>query len=249
MLRCLTNSARTCPHEYARICWRPALVACGIAAGIMTKTCAPVSSICAMTHSMCAMTRSDAPWLILWCYVPWLMCHDSLCNACVLGCEKFICGISHSCVPWLIHMCRDSYICEIILNSFTCALTHPSVKWLILGWYNSFSLICDTTYSSCTIYERVTWLIHIYHDSFIYDTTHLHVTQLLHIWHTPSSHVTHDPFTCSLLMCIMTLSHLPWLIHVCHDSFIICAIENGSRLDLYVPWLIYVCRDWFVCTK
>jgi len=32
-------------------------------------------------------------------------------------------------------------------------------------------------------------------------------------------------------------SHVPWLIHVCHDSFM-CAMTHSC-----VPWLIHVCHD------
>ena len=43
----------------------------------------------------------------------------------------------------------------------------------------------------------------------------------------------------------MTHSHVPWLIHVWHDS-----LEPGSHqrtwLTSYAPWLIHVCHDSFI---
>ena len=47
----------------------------------------------------------------------------------------------------------------------------------------------------------VTWLLHMWYDSFTYDITHSHVTWLIHMWH--------DSFTCDT-----THSHVTWLINV-----------------------------------
>jgi len=72
------------------------------------------------------------------------------------------------------------------------------VTWLIHMWYDTF--IFDM------IHSYVTWLIHIRRHSFTRDMTHSFVTWLIHEWH--------DSF-----MSDMTHSHVTWLIHLWHDSF------------------------------
>jgi len=55
--------------------------------------------------------------------------------------------------------------------------------------------------------------------------------------------LSHPQMACFVLFTVryaMTLSYVPWLIHMCHDSFI-CAMIHS-----YVPWLIHMCHDSFI---
>jgi len=114
----------------------------------------------------------------------------------------------------------------IYIHIYICVITHiytyiyTYMTWLIRMWHDSF--IYDMTPS------YVTWRIHMWHASFIFDMTLSRVTCLIHIWH--------DSFTCD-----MTHSYVTWLIHMRHDSFI-CDMTHS-----YVTWLIHMWHDSFIC--
>ena len=113
------------------------------------------------------------------------------------------------------------------------------VTWLIH--------MCDVTHSCVRrdSFMCVTWLIHVWRDSFIC------VTWLIHMCDMTYSYVWHESFICVLWLIHMTHSNVwhdsfkwvTWLIHAWHDSFI------------YVTWLIHMCgmthshawHDSFTC--
>jgi len=105
----------------------------------------------------------------------------------------------------------------------------------------------------------VTWLIHMWHDSFRCDMAYQHAKitnnnalglSFFSMWHYS-------------FICAMTHSYVRWLIHMCHDSFLCdmtyqhAEITNNNALGLClfscdmthscVPWLIPMWHDSFVC--
>ena len=74
---------------------------------------------------------------------------------------------------------KDAFIRDVthsyMTNLIICDMTHLYATWLIHMWHASF--IRDMTHS------YVTWLIHTWHASFIRDMTHSYVTWLVYMWH------------------------------------------------------------------
>ena len=121
---------------------------------------------------------------------------------------------------------RDDFVWHDLLTrqnamlTYMCDMPHAYVTWLIHMWHDSF--ICDMPHA------YVTWLVHMWHDLLICDMTHSYVTWNNHMWH--------DSFVCD-----MTHSYVTWLIHMWHDSFI-CDMTHS-----HVTWLIHMWHDSFTC--
>jgi len=175
-------------------------------------------------------------------------------------CMTHACATTHSYVPWLIRMCHDSFIC---------AMTHSYVPWLIHMCHAA--CICAMTHFNeyGSIIQQVqvclTQICAITH-SYMPDH-HSHVPQHLSIHPPPPTHscdyvsIFPQVNACLTQIWAMTHSYEPWLIHMCHDSFI-CAITIDQIVNAtmrltqicsmphsYVPWLIHMCHASSLCVS
>jgi len=138
-----------------------------------------------------------------------------------MGHDSFICHVGHSNMTRVFHMWCNShlYICDAMylyirdahdvrmrshvpcewVMSHIHTRRNVLIMWVIRIWNGLF--ICDVTHT------YLTQLIHMGHDSFIWDITHLYGTWLIRIWN-------------ELFICDVTHTEVSRLIHMGHDSFI-----------------------------
>jgi len=165
--------------------------------------------------------------------------------------------MGHDDEAWLIHVCHDSSIC---------AMVHVCDKKACMGD------VCDKkvdAHGGGWDTMNDVWLIHMCHDSLLCAMTHSYLPWLIKMcrdsyigdvrddresahgrgWDMITEvrliHLCHDS-----LLCGMTHSYVPWLIHMCRDSFIGDTGDNKEGTHgthSYVPWLTPMCHDSFIC--
>jgi len=103
-------------------------------------------------------------------------------------------------------------------------------------------------------HSYVTWLIHMRHDSFIWDMTHSYVTWLIHMCNTTLASVLYDSFICATqLLHLYDMTHFMWDIrrsYVWHDSFICVTwlIHICDMTHSYVRHGSFICVTWLIHT-
>jgi len=222
----------------------------------------------------------DVSWLSA-CLNWRVTCHDNHMNeshGCVISWESWLvyvisCGSvdSFTLVKWLILTCATPHSC-VWHNSFICVtwLAHMCDMNHSRSWRGLFA--CVTM--SCS---RVTWLIHIWLDSFMCDVIHACVIWILrswhdfvHIWHNSficvrtRSYVTHDSFlrdmSCEYVaglvhmwhvsfICDPSPSYVPCLLHICYmtHSYVTSLIHTWHDTFICVTWLVHMWQDSFMC--
>jgi len=141
--------------------------------------------ICVMTYSsviylwhdsfICDMTHSSVSWLIHLQHAREEL--EALATAPLiviyLWHDSFICDMTHSSVTPLIYLWHDSFICGMTRSCVTWLVHVPcAVAPLTVTYVQHDSFKCEMN-DSCMTYCDIcaTWLIHVWHDWFMYDMT------------------------------------------------------------------------------
>jgi len=116
-------------------------------------------------------------------------------------------------------------------------MTHLYVTWLVdVTWLID---MCGMTHSYVTVMTRsyVTWLIYVWHDSWIWHGWLICVAWLIHMWQTwPVRNTWHDSSICDMTRGSDMAGWYVW-----HDSFI-CDMTRGCDMTHSYVW-----HDSFIC--
>jgi len=148
---------------------------------------------------LCCSSQVVCCSVLSWCCSSWMLAHK------LTHTHKPTRTHTHFLYEWIMSHMNES--CHILMSHVTFIYMYSAANETVF-------FICDITpsYNVCEFvgcdHSYVTWLIYMWHDSFMCDMTHSYVTLLLHMWN--------DWFIRDMIQ-----SYTTWLNHMWHVLFIV----------------------------